>query len=204
MAAPWPPAFLHLVFFLIRGVALHESPSCSGEDSLDECGRRCDTLSCLLFSALWLRCNQSLLVQETQSAKDLDLTCSTTFQFSDVTCLPVRPMSLDWPVDPFASSDVSFLLMFPVANNNEVPFQLLYAPAGDRALFRHDRRDYNVLQGGMDVAPSFLKACDVLLGTPGAWWDLFVQTKEQRIQTQISRKTLGQQQYLSTGGTWKG
>ena len=63
--------------------------------------------------------------------------------------------------------------MFPAANNNEVPFQLLYAPAGDRVLFRHDRRYYNVLQGGMDVGPSFLKACDVLLGTPEAWWDLF-------------------------------
>ena len=28
---------LHFVFCLIRGVALHESPSCSREDSLDEC-----------------------------------------------------------------------------------------------------------------------------------------------------------------------
>ena len=173
MAAPWPPAFLHLVFFLIRGVALHESPSCSGEDSLDECGRRCDTLSCLLFSALWLRCNQSLLVQETHSAKDLDLTCSTTFLFSD----PCPWIGLLILLQVLMFPDLRFLLLFPVANNNEVPFQLLYAPPGDRALFRHDRRYYNVLQGGMDVAPSFLKACDVLLGTPGVWWDLFCPDK---------------------------
>ena len=53
---------LHFVFYLIRGVALHESPSCS-RDSVDEYGRPCDPLSCLLFSALWLRCNQSSLVQ---------------------------------------------------------------------------------------------------------------------------------------------
>ena len=51
---------LHFVVYLIRGVALHDSTS--WEDSLDECGRPCDPLSCLLFSALWLRCNQPLLV----------------------------------------------------------------------------------------------------------------------------------------------
>ena len=32
-------------------------------------------------------------------------------------------------------------------------------------LFMHNRRYYNVAQGGMDVAPSFLKAWGVLLGT---------------------------------------
>ena len=100
----WVP---HFVFYLIRGVALHESPSCSSEDSLDECGRPCDPLSCLLFSALWLRCNQSLLVQEIRSAKDLDLTCSTTFLISDATCLQVGPMSLDWLVHPFGRFDSS-------------------------------------------------------------------------------------------------
>ena len=45
----WVP---HFVFYLIRGVALHESLSCSGEDSLDECGRPCDPPHRLLFSAL--------------------------------------------------------------------------------------------------------------------------------------------------------
>ena len=93
--------------FLVRGVALHESSSCSREDSLDDCGCPCDPLSCLLFSALWLRCSQSLFVQETESAKDLDLTCSATFLFRDATCLPVGPMSLEWPVKPFGRSDSS-------------------------------------------------------------------------------------------------
>ena len=73
--------------------------------------------------------------------------------------------------------DPPFLLMFPATNNNSVLFQLLYTPAGDRILFKHNRRYYNVLQGGMDVAPSFPKACAVLLGTPGAWWDLFFPDK---------------------------
>ena len=40
-------------------------------------------------------------------------------------------------------------------------------------LFKHNRRCYSVLQDGMDVAPSFPKDCDVLLGTPGALLDLF-------------------------------
>ena len=128
--------------------------------------RCCFTLitSCLLFSALWLRCNQSLLVQETQPAKDFDLTCSTTFMFRDATCLQVGPMSLDWPVNPFGRSDPSRSSLSPVANNNSVLYQLLYAPAGDRMLFKHNRRYYNVPQGGMDVAPSFPKACDVFAG----------------------------------------
>ena len=54
---------LHFVAFLIHGITLHRSSSYSGDDSLDDCGCPCDPPSCLLFSALWLRCSQSLLVQ---------------------------------------------------------------------------------------------------------------------------------------------
>ena len=105
--------------FLIRGVALNESPSCSREDSLDDCGCPCDPLSCLLFSTLWLRCSQSLSAQETQSAKDLDLTWSTTFLFRDATCLPVGPMSLDWPVNRFGRSDSSRPSLPPAVPSGE-------------------------------------------------------------------------------------
>ena len=39
----------------------------------------------------------------------------------------------------------------------------------------------------------------------GPRWIVFFQTEEQRIQTQISQKTLGQQQHcLSPGSAWKG
>ena len=79
--------------------------------------------------------------------------------------------------------------MLPATNNNEVPFQLPHVPVGDRVLFEHNRRYYNVLQGGMDVALSFPKARDVSIGTPGSRWICFLQTKEQRIQTQISQET---------------
>ena len=43
---------------------------------------------------------------------------------------------------------------------------------GDRALFRHHHGFYYALQGGMVVAPSFLKACNVLLGILRALLDL--------------------------------
>ena len=46
---------LHFAFSFIRGVAMHESSSCSREDALGDCGRPCDPLSCLLFTALRLR-----------------------------------------------------------------------------------------------------------------------------------------------------
>ena len=70
---------------------------------------------------LWRRCNQSLLVQETQSAKDLDLTCSTTFLFRDATCLQVGPMSLDCPVNPFGRSDSSRPSFPPDVPSDEHP-----------------------------------------------------------------------------------
>ena len=64
---------------------------------------------------------------------------------------------------------------------SEVLFQLLYAPAGDRMLFKHNRRHYSVLQVGMDVALSFPEACSVLLGTPWATLDLLRSLLAQAI-----------------------
>ena len=67
--------FCTLCYLLTRNVIVYGAASCSREDFHDECGRPCDALSCLLFSALWLRSNLSILGQETQSAKDIDMTC---------------------------------------------------------------------------------------------------------------------------------
>ena len=96
---------LHVVLSLTRSVIVYDAASCSREDSQNECGRPCDALSCLFFSALWLHQSQSLLVQEIRSAKDIDLTCFKTFPIKAATCLQVGPMSLEWPVDPFARFD---------------------------------------------------------------------------------------------------
>ena len=43
-----------------------------------------------------------MLVQETQSAKDIAMTCPKMLPIKATTCLQVGPVSLDWPVDPFA------------------------------------------------------------------------------------------------------
>ena len=85
---------LHLAFSLIRGSAFLISSSCSWEDALGDCGRPCDLLSCLLFSALWLRCSPSIVVQETPSAKDAAFTCSLPSLFEVVTRIPIEPKSL--------------------------------------------------------------------------------------------------------------
>ena len=90
--------------------------------------------SIFLFSALWLRCNYSRLVQ--QSAKDLDLTCFTTFPFSAVTCLPVGPMSLEWLIDPFVRSDLSRSSLPPEVFSGEQ--QIGAFPASTRSRWRHD------------------------------------------------------------------
>ena len=86
-------------------------------------------------------------LQETQLAKELDLTCSTTFLFSDASFWQIRFFQI-----------FHFLLMIPTACNNEAPFRFLHTAAGVRVPFIHSLRHYNVLQGGMDVATFFPKA----------------------------------------------
>ena len=139
----WVP---HLAFSLIRGVAMHESSSCSREDALGDCGRPCDSLSCLLSTALWLRCSHSIVVQETPSAKDVDLKCSITFLFNDATCLPLLPMSLDWPVHPFGRSDSSEPLLPPDAPSDGP--RRVALPASERSRWR---------QGALQVQPQILQ-----------------------------------------------
>ena len=92
---------LRFVSHLVRGFTLREWLSGSRESPLSDCDRPCDPLSCLLFTALWLRCSQTLVMQETSLAQDAELTCSLTSLFEVVTCLPIGPMSLVWPASPF-------------------------------------------------------------------------------------------------------
>ena len=56
-------------------LTVHDATSCTREDPQYECGRPCDTMSSLFFTALWLQRCQSILVQETQQAKDIGLAC---------------------------------------------------------------------------------------------------------------------------------
>ena len=83
-------------------------------------------------------------------------------------------------------------------------FQLPHIPAGDSMLFKLHRKFYSVLQGGMDAAPSFPKACDVLLRTPGALLDLFSPDKENReFKLNYLKKLLDHNNIMSPRGAWK-
>ena len=144
-------------------------------------------------------------VQETPSAKDVDLTCSLIFLFRQATCLPVGPMSLEWLVDPFGRSDSSGPSLPP-----DVPCaeqQRVVLPASELSRWR---------QGALHAQPQisqrstgwgfrFRRLSMYYLEHPGPCWICFLQTKEQRVQTQPSQKTLGlQQNHLSPGSAWKG
>ena len=113
-----------------------DATHCSKEHSLYECERPCDALSCLFCSSLWLGCNQSILVQETQPAKDIDLTCFKTFPIEATTCLQVGPMSLEWPVDPFAGFDHSRCSLSPEVPSDDQRRGAL--PASTRSRWRQD------------------------------------------------------------------
>ena len=196
---------LHFVFFLIRGVALHESPSCSGEDSLDEYGRPCDPLSFLLFSALWLRCNQSLLVQETQSAKDLDLTCSTTLLFRDATCLQVGPMSLVWPVNPFGRFDASRPSLLPDVPQRRTTtpcFSSFYSLPLETGCSSYTTADITTYYrvGWMWPLP-FRRLAVYYLEHRGLVGSVFSRQRNREFKLKFKLKL---KHYLSPGSAWKG
>ena len=83
---------------LTRCLTVYDAVSCSMEDHLYECRRPYDTKSCLFSAALWLQRSQTLLVQEIQPAKDIDLTCYKTLPTKSITCLPTEVTFLEWPV----------------------------------------------------------------------------------------------------------
>ena len=53
---------VQFVFSLVHCLTLRDAAPCSRKDSLYECSRPCDTLSCLFVIALWLRQSQSILI----------------------------------------------------------------------------------------------------------------------------------------------
>ena len=67
---------LHFVFHLIRGVALHESSSCSKGDSLVDCGRPCDPLCFHCFVAAKLYWCRKLRRQRMLTSHVLLHSCS--------------------------------------------------------------------------------------------------------------------------------
>ena len=168
---------LHFVLFLTRGIIVHDAASCSMEDSLYERVGPCDTLSCF--------------VQEIQSVKDIDVTCSKTFPIKAATCLQVGPMSLDWPVDPFAKFDHCRSSLSPEVPSDEQQRGAL--PASTRSRWRQ-----NILQAPPQVlqrttgcdgcALSFPETCGVLLGIPEVSLDLFSLSRKQELKLKYLKK----------------
>ena len=185
---------LYIVLSLTRRVNVHDAtPPCSREGSLYECGRPCDALSCLFFSAVWLQSNQSILVQETRSAKDIDLTRFNTFPIKAATCLQVGPTSLDWPVDPFARFDHSRSSLSPEFPSDGQQRGAL--PASSRSRWRQNtlQAPPQVLQRitGWDGCGPFLSGglCGVFLGTPGVSLDrVFSKQKNREFKLKYLKK----------------
>ena len=98
---------LHFALSLTRSITVHDATPYSREDPVYECGRR-DNLSCLFYTGLWLRQSQSILVQEIQRTKDIDLTCYRTLPTKATACLQV--------------------MRIPTTNTQKALFQLPHTP----------------------------------------------------------------------------
>ena len=148
---------LHLALSLTRSIIVHVVTPYTKENPLFECSRPCDNLSCLCFTALWLQQSQSILMQENQPAKDIDLTCLKTFPIqAATTCLQVGPMSLDWLVNLSARFDQSRPSSSPEDPNDEQKRGAL--PASTRSRWRQDAlQPPQILQGiaGRDTCGHF-------------------------------------------------
>ena len=158
----------------------------------------CEALSCL-FTALWLPVNP----------KDTDMTCSKMLPIQAATCLQVGPMSLDWPVEPFARFDYSRSSLSPEAPCDEQQRGVLPASTRCRRKQSAVQAPLHVLQRATswDGCGPFLSEGlrRITCNTRGLVGTVFLQTKKEGIQTQLSKKTLGQQQHhLSPGSAWKG
>ena len=184
----WVPRFVYYLFD-----SQCNRISLPGRFSMWTCGP-CDTLSRFFFSALWLQRSQSLLVQEIQSAKETDLTCFKTFPIKGATCLQVGPMSLDWPVDPYARFDQSRPSLSPEVPNDEQQQGAL--PASTRSRWRQNtlQPPHQVLQriAGWDGCGHFLAGglrC-ITWNTRGLIGSVFSKQKKGNSNSNISRSYL--------------
>ena len=119
---------LQFALLLARCLTLQDAAPCCREDSLYECGRPQDSLSCLFFTALWLGQSQSIL-PNVQQTNDIEMTCYRSLPTKSITCLQVRPMSREWPVAPpggFNQSSLSPSQEDP--NNGDLEDEFLAPP----------------------------------------------------------------------------
>ena len=144
-------------------------------DSLYECGRPCDTMSCLFCTAFGFSGANPYWCRRFSQRRRSTWLASRRAQ-------SILPHAYKWSPCPWTgrwirlqdsiNPDLPPPLKTPTTNNNEALFQLPHAPVGDGTLFNH-LKYYKVLQVGIHVALSVMEVCDVLLGTPGVSLDRF-------------------------------
>ena len=134
------------------------------------------------------------MVQDIQSAKDIDLICFKTFPIKATTCLQTGPcpwIGLWILLQDSINPDLLSLLKFPTTNTNEALFQLPHVPVGDRMLFNHHPRYDSALQVGMDVAISLPGSAVYYLEHQGVSLDqFFASRRTENSNSNISRSYL--------------
>ena len=155
------------------------------------------------------RCDPTILVQETPSMKNVDPSCSTTSLFGDATCLPVGPLSLDWPVNPCGSSDPSGPSLPPGAPSG-APQQGAFSVIG------YSRWRQGALQAQPQISQRTARwdGCHPFLSeglrcitwnTRGLVGSVFTRQRNRESKLNYFKKTFGpQQHHLSPGSAWKG
>ena len=128
-----------------------------------------------------------------QSAKDIDLICFKTFPIKAATCSHIGPMTLDWPVDPFARFD-----HFRSSLSREVPsddHQRDALPASTRSRWKQNtiQAPPQVLQRitGCDGCGPFLSGgLRCVTNTRGLIGSVFPHKRTESSNSNISRSSL--------------
>ena len=98
------------------------------------------TVSCLLFTALWLHRSQSVLLQGIQPAKDINLICYKTLPTKSVTCLQVGPRPLSGRrlyLQDATNPALHFPMKMYSTNTGETLSLLLHIYVGGAMVFNH-------------------------------------------------------------------
>ena len=77
---------LHIALSLIRSISVQVIEACSEENLLDKCSRQCGNTTDLFFTTLWLQQSRSILIQEIQPARNIDMTSFNAFISETTTC----------------------------------------------------------------------------------------------------------------------
>ena len=180
---------LHFVVLLIRGVIVYDAAICSRDDSLYECGRTCEALFCLFFTACGFRATNTYWCRRPSQRRISISLVSRRSRSKLPHGYKWHPCSLDWPVDPIARFDQSRPSSSPEDTNDEQQRDAL--PPSTRSRWRQEDalQPPHLLQGsaGRDTCghlPEGGLRCGTW-NTRGLVGSVFYKTKKQGEQSQI-------------------